>query len=357
MARLLMAALDCAGHSAELMATTRTYCAHPTGLSDAYRRATAVATRLSHMLQTRPHDERPGAWLTYHLYYKAPDWIGPTVARALDVPYLVVEASSAPKRLHDEWQAGEQAVAVALSSADAVVSLNPKDDTAVRAHLDRPDRIFRMLPFLDPNDLPTPSTNRADVAARFGLPADKPWILTVAMMRYGDKLASYRMLGEALGSMQDLTWHLIAAGDGPARGDVSDALGPQATMAGALGPDDLAELYSCADLLVWPAVNEAFGMALLEARAAGLPVIAGDQGAVATVVEHGRSGLVVSPLSAAGMSDAMRILLTDPARRQRMAHYARSTTPAKHGIAAAAAMLDKAIRFAGSHRRIRQTPP
>ena len=35
----------------------------------------------------------PAAWFTYHLYYKAPDWLGPDIARALAIPYLVAEAS------------------------------------------------------------------------------------------------------------------------------------------------------------------------------------------------------------------------------------------------------------------------
>ena len=40
----------------------------------------------------------PELWLTYHLYYKAPDWLGPAVRAALGIPYVVAEASVAPKR-------------------------------------------------------------------------------------------------------------------------------------------------------------------------------------------------------------------------------------------------------------------
>ena len=41
-------------------------------------------------------ERRPDVWFTYHLYHKAPDWLGPKVSRALDIPYVVAEASVAP---------------------------------------------------------------------------------------------------------------------------------------------------------------------------------------------------------------------------------------------------------------------
>ena len=43
------------------------------------------------------------AWITYHTYYKAPDLIGGPVAQALGIPYLLVEATRAAKRLSGPW--------------------------------------------------------------------------------------------------------------------------------------------------------------------------------------------------------------------------------------------------------------
>lgn len=357
-ARLMIRALAEAGHEVELMAGLRSYRADPAELAGARAECTAAAARLARMLPARPVAARPQAWLTYHLYYKAPDWIGPVVATALDIPYLVAEASSAGKRRQGPWAPGETGVAAALARADAVLSLNPADDGGVLPHLDRPDRLFRLLPFLDigPAHAADRSRSRTGIAARFGVPDDAPWLLAVAMMREGDKLASYRMLGEALRALGDRQWRLIAAGDGPARDAVAAALGPRAHLVGALEPDDLTRLYAGADLLVWPAVNEAFGMALLEARAAGLPVVAGDQGAVATIVEDGRSGLVVTPPTAEGVAAAVAALLDNPARRAAMAAYARESTAAKHGLAPAARVLAEALDFAAANRRASPQP-
>ena len=350
-ARLLMRALAAGGHEVTLMSGLRSYCAAPADLEASRQAGEAAAARLAAMLPAQPVSDRIEVWLSYHLYYKAPDWIGPRVAGALDIPYLVAEASSAPKRLQGPWAPGERAVAAALTRADAVLSLNPSDDEAVLAHLDRPERVFPLQPFLDIAPARPSGDTRAAIGARYGIPDDAPWLLAVAMMREGDKLASYRMLGEAMRLLDDRPWRLLVAGDGPARAAVAEALGQHAHLLGACTPSDLQALYATADLLVWPAVNEAFGMALLEARAAGLPVVAGDQGAVATVVDHDRSGLVVSPVAPGPIAEAVRALLADPDRRRRMAGYARETTAAKHGLAAAGRTLDAALAFAAAHRR------
>ena len=53
------------------------------------------------------------------------------------------------------------------------------------------------------------------------------------------------------------------------------SVGRQGGWAGLLDPEALVRHFADADLCVWPAVNEAFGMALLEAQASGLPVVAG----------------------------------------------------------------------------------
>jgi glycosyltransferase involved in cell wall biosynthesis len=351
MARLLMRALVAAGHEVELMSSLRTWCLTPEALPAARDAAQAAAARLARMLPARPRAEAIGVWFTYHLYYRAPDWIGPAVADALGIPYVVAEASSAGKRLTGPWAEGERAARAALARASAVLSINPADDAGVLEHVDRPDRLFRLVPFLDLAAEPQPAADRAALATRFAIPVEEPWLLAVAMMREGDKLASYRLLGESLALIADLRWRLVVAGDGPAREAVAAALGPRAHLLGACPPELLQALYAASDLIVWPAVNEAFGMALLEARAAGLPVVAGDQGGVATIVDHGRSGLVVAPLTPEAFAAAVRRLLLDPAERRRMAAFARETTGAKHGLGAAAATVSAALAYAAAHRR------
>jgi glycosyltransferase involved in cell wall biosynthesis len=69
--------------------------------------------------------------------------------------------------------------------------------------------------------------------------------------------------------------------------------GDRVRSLGALPGGRLPALYAACDLYVWPAVREAYGMAMLEAQALGLPVLAGDEGGVADVVADGVTGRLV----------------------------------------------------------------
>jgi glycosyltransferase involved in cell wall biosynthesis len=163
------------------------------------------------------------------------------------------------------------------------------------------------------------------------------------MMRYGDKLASYRILGDALSHLLDLPWSLEVIGDGPARRDVEGALYPleeRVTWTGEIGPMEIARRLASADLCVWPALNEAFGMALLEAQASGVPVVAGAVGGVSEIVAHGVTGLLVPPSDAPAFAQAVRSLLVDRPRRAAFAEAARHRVRAEHDISSAARRLN-----------------
>jgi glycosyltransferase involved in cell wall biosynthesis len=188
------------------------------------------------------------------------------------------------------------------------------------------------------------------LARRHGLDPDKPWMLAVAMMREGDKLASYRLLAEALRGLPDPDWQLVVAGGGPARGAVETAFAwagaDRVCFLGEVPPDDLPGLYAACDLMAWPAVNEAYGMALLEAQAAGLPVVAGCCGGVPAIVRDGETGILTGPGDAAAFAAAVHGLLGDSAARQRMAGAAAAAVVSGHGLDSAAKQLDAILREA-----------
>jgi glycosyltransferase involved in cell wall biosynthesis len=350
MAQLLGLALTRAGHEVELAARLRSY--EGSGDVDRQRRLAEIggklASRLVAQYRARPPETRPRAWFTYHLYYKAPDWIGPRVAGQLGIPYLVAEASVAMKRAGGPWSLGHEAVVAALRRADAAIALNPADDDGVAPHLRDSGRLHRLKPFLDAApflDAQSPHwhATRPAVAQRFGLDPEVFWLVTTAMMRPGDKLASYRILGEALASLLGKTWQLLVIGDGPARVDVEAALTPlgnRVRYAGMLPPDAMPATLAAADLFVWPAINEAWGMAILEAHAAGLPVVAGRSGGVASLVADGRTGTLVPAGDAAAFAAAVAPFLEDDGRLHAYAAGALAKVAAEHDITAAGAALD-----------------
>ena len=97
---LLTQALKLAGHRVDLAATFRSFdgAGDPARQADLRDQALKVAGELVAHSRAQSQGDRPQLWFTYHLYYKAPDWLGPLVSRSLDIPYVIAEASHAPKR-------------------------------------------------------------------------------------------------------------------------------------------------------------------------------------------------------------------------------------------------------------------
>jgi glycosyltransferase involved in cell wall biosynthesis len=354
MARLLIEALGLAGHEVELASHLRSRdgTCNPARQTRIKELGGALARRLIRRYQARPPSERPEVWLTYHLYYKAPDWIGPEVSAALGIPYLVAEASVAPKRAGGHWDLGHRATLSALARAAAVVTLNPDDAGC----LPDPARVRPLKPFLDPAPYRAAARqrdrHRAALTERLALDPAQPWLLTVAMMRPGDKLRSYETLALALGrpELQALPWQLVVAGDGPARREVRNLFAMAAPcryrFAGQLDSDQLPGFYGASDLFVWPAVKEAYGLALLEAQASGLPAVAGRSGGVPQIVRHGETGLLVDPASPVELAGAVAELISNPERRHKMAARALAAVQAGHSLSAAARQLDAILKEA-----------
>jgi glycosyltransferase involved in cell wall biosynthesis len=356
MARLLIQALEKAGHRVEIASRLRTHepAGEPTRQAELAGIGAVHAERLLRDYAKRPASERPAAWFTYHLYYKAPDWIGPRIAKALGIPYLIAEASLAGKRAQGPYALGHQATLVAIRAANVIFSINPADAEALQPVVGEQTRLVDLPAFVDTAAYRRMSEEhdrlRRELAYRHKLETGHLWLLSVAMMRTGDKLASYRILGEALEQVLDLYWQLIVVGDGNAREEVVRALAPlgedRVRFVGAQSETGLPPYYGAADLCVWPAVNEAYGMALLEAQSAGLPVVAGGAGGVPSIVESGITGLLTTPGDASAFARALRNLIDTPKRRGAMARAAFEKTRTLHDIASAAQILDRALHQA-----------
>src|SRR5215472_9728421 len=208
-ARLLLDALRLAGHEPVLASHLRSF--DPVGRAFRQKRLAARGKQAAERLiaRWRAHPETaPGLWFTYHLYYKAPDWLGPQVATALGIPYVVAEASFAAKRAGGPWDIGHRAVEAARRRADRVIGLNTADRDGVLPVLAHPDRFVALAPFLDASNYTPGPLDRG------GIGSGGPRLVAVAMMRPGDKLASYRVLGAALTGLLDRDWSLTVIGDG-----------------------------------------------------------------------------------------------------------------------------------------------
>jgi glycosyltransferase involved in cell wall biosynthesis len=361
MAGALIDALGRTGQRVALACRLRSY--DRTGDARRQQRMQALGERCAGKLLRRyRHDHaRPQAWLTYHGYHKAPDWLGPNVSAALNLPYLLAEASFAPKQADGPWALGHRASERAIRQADVVIGLTRLDLECLAPLITPPAALRYLPPFLDPAPYiaarEARDRHRGELAVRWAMDRAKPWLLAVAMMRQDVKRDSYLLLAEALKAIPLCDWQLLVVGDGPARAEIEAAFAPlgagRVVFTGALAESALPACYAAADLCVWPAVREAYGVAMLEAQAAGLPVVAGREYGVAEVVQHDLTGILTPPRDIGAFAQAVGALLNDADRRRVMAQNAWRFVAEQRSLAHAADVLDAALRDAEAIRAAR----
>lgn len=327
--RSLLAALALAGHSATKVSDLRIFdkAGEERVQDDLFAAAKVEVARILSL----PNAANWHAWVTYHNYYKAPDLIGPTACEALEIPYILIEASRARKRLNGPWSRFAQAAEAASDAAHTIFYFTQQDGEAL--HRDAPigQHLLHLSPFLPRRDLPAESTR------------DGP-ILIVGMMRSSDKLASYALIAETLGRLEDIDWRCDIIGDGPARGEVEQLMRPfgdRVRFLGQQSPQGVLASCQSSSVLFWPGVNEAFGMVYLEAQATGLPVVAQDRPGVRDVVPEPRIALETG---ATGMADRLRKLLLDKTLRDTEGHANRQGVAQNHLLSAAAYRLNDALQ-------------
>jgi glycosyltransferase involved in cell wall biosynthesis len=96
--------------------------------------------------------------------------------------------------------------------------------------------------------------------------------------------------------------------------------------------DDIPACLAGMDIFVLPSLNEGMGRALVEAMAAGRPVIATRVGGVPALIDHGRTGLLIPPADADALATAIADLLHHPERMQAMASAAQAGIGRQYGI-------------------------
>ncbi|MGI8752845.1 MAG: MSMEG_0565 family glycosyltransferase [Acidimicrobiales bacterium] len=112
-------------------------------------------------------------------------------------------------------------------------------------------------------------------------------------------------------------------------------LGVDVVMVGTVDADELQAWYHAADALAFPSVNEGWGLAVLEAMAAGLPVVTSDLPVFREYLTPGVDALLVPPGDDAALAGALTTLMTDAGERARLAAVGR-TVAARYGWDASA---------------------
>jgi glycosyltransferase involved in cell wall biosynthesis len=148
---------------------------------------------------------------------------------------------------------------------------------------------------------------------------------------------------------------LVVAGDGAER----DALRERAatlglrsvSFMGPVPPDDMPALYDAADIFVNASLIDNMPLSILEAYAAGLPVVTSDAGGIPKIASHEQTALLVPDADPRAMAAAIQRLLTDPCLGQRLTAAGRELVMSTFSWGAVGpAWIRLYLRLAGSHR-------
>jgi len=348
MARAFLSLLEDLGHDVTVASRLRSL--DKAGNQAVQRRIRETATaEIQRLGEMHNEEDQPELWFTYHAYHKAPDLIGPTVAATLDIPYVIAEASIAGKQACGPWADGHRATIHAVNVASAVLAMTKVDAGELEKFMVDRSRLYLFPPFLTTDRLAFGDRNEARrvLAEKLGLPGDAVWLVTVAMMRPDIKLESYRLLAESLACLPPTNWRLVVVGSGEAASEVHRLLyaaaGSKVSFLGELARADIASVLRACDVFVWPALREAYGIAILEALGAGLPVIACDEGGVGDLIDHEENGLLAEKRSAQALGRHLDRLIRDPAIRQRLGSGAASRVSALHSRRAAGIRLSSIL--------------
>jgi len=163
------------------------------------------------------------------------------------------------------------------------------------------------------------------VTREIGSTPDNLVIIQVARLDHlKDHLTGIRAMGRIARRRDDV--RLVLVGEGPEMEKIEAEIGgqnlePYVRLLGLR--HDVAELLQAADLFLLSSISEGIPVTVIEAMAAGLPVVSTDVGGVAEIVEQGRTGLLAPSGDDAALADAVLQLADDPDLRARMGQQGR----------------------------------
>jgi len=264
---------------------------------------------------------------------------GVLAARLAGVPHILVSVHGSVRDLvHGpvgprRWLVGRVLEPLTLRMATDVV-------TVCEAALDKPilravaHKVVGVVPNgVDP--VAQPAGGRAATRRDLGIGADDLVLIVVARLvvdkGHLDLIAALDLLPDDLGQPNGRMLHVLVAGDGPDRALIEQRAARVTTAPiHLLGRrSDVPALLAAADIAVLPSWHENMSNALLEAMAAGLPVITTRVDGNTEVVSRG-GGLLVPPADPAALASALAELCADPALRATLGREARAVIAANY---------------------------
>jgi glycosyltransferase involved in cell wall biosynthesis len=174
-----------------------------------------------------------------------------------------------------------------------------------------------------------PAPAEAVAAARASLPASAAGLPLLVMISRLSREKGHLDAVEAFSRLKErgIAFHAVIVGEGAERGPIEakrERLGLTDMITLAGHKDDVRPYLGLASMYLLPSHSEGSPLALLEAMAAGLPIVASAAGGIPEMLTDGQTGLLVPPRDPAALASAIESLLTAPVYAARLAQNARS---------------------------------
>ena len=336
MAQLLVHCLGSMGHEVETASTLRAFLRDPGSESDATELRQQAQQEVQRLSDLWAREGAPDIWFCYHPYFKSPDLIGPELCQAFGIAYVTAEAAHSPRRSKGVWAATQGYVLSSIERAAVNICFTERDRLGLLAAAPTA-RLASMRPFIDTTEF-----------LRHPPHPEPGHLVTVAMMRPGDKFNSYARLAAALETLLHLPWTLSVVGDGNVQQEVRNLFSAipaeRIIWHGLLDRYDIAALFARCSVYVWPGCGEAYGLAYLEAQAASLPVVAYHTAGVPEVVQQGVGGILTPPGDDHAYAEALKQLLLNDELLQGMAESAAAHVQREHTEELAIQSLDQILQ-------------
>jgi glycosyltransferase involved in cell wall biosynthesis len=297
-------------------------------MQDGHHRVWKEVTRRLEDFGAIATEGEPDVWF-YSGHVGDPDVQGPAVAVVYEVGWSVPGAYDGypPEFIADI----DRATAAGVRRADAVITGSASTKQEVIRAYGYPPEGIHIIPFgVDPHRFRPSSTTPSGAIQIPGLPADRPYVLFISSLAPRKNVSVLRDAVEILAA-EGYPHALVMVGAVPPHLQRYDpeaerrALEPlevddRVFRLVDLSDDQLASVMTSATALCAPSSHEGFGLTVLEAMAAGVPVVVSDRGSLPEVV--GDAGVVVSP-TAPAVAAALRGIIDDPQRASSLGQAAR----------------------------------
>jgi len=237
--------------------------------------------------------------------------------------------------------------------ADGVICVSEHTASEARLLLDVPPGKIAVIPNgIDPAyRLPISDEAAAAVLTRRGLPRGA--ILYIGTDEKRKNLVNLAMAYIGLAGRRPRLPPLVLVGPGPEWAQGGTISGPQIRATGYLETREIRALMATSAALVLPSLEEGFGLTVVEAMAAGLPVLVSEVCGSAELVQSGSNGYLFSPASPASIASALAQIHQDEPRHAAMGALSRDIVK-RYGPEAFAAGLKEAMRLGDAHRLARR---